>query len=383
MKVLMISPDRQGGLSQYSHGLCEQLNAQGTEVTLLTNSDNSEIDYFQPRFSVVKELRPSFGQSWLARRSAGAADFKTIKTWVTRYKPEIVHFQSLIYPQKISELLSWLAGHGVHTIHTAHNLLPHEPAKWHRETYGQLYRQCQGLIVHTQDSAAELNGIFGVRQERVAQINHGNFLNVAALNPKMTSAEAKTNLGLEKETFCLLYFGPLKAYRGIDVLLRALAYLKKYPRVKLLIAGEHGGWDLLEDMIDMLKIRGQVSLYLDYIPVRYLGQYFQAADAVVLPYRHAYSGSSVLMAYSFGRPVIVSNLSGPAEIVTDGENGFLPMAGDAGELAQAIQKMYHLEEHEIAAMGNHNLARAQGRHNWKDIAGQTAAAYRRWIALGL
>lgn len=383
MKILMITPEIEGGLTQYSHGLCEALTAQRAEVVFLTSKNNTEIDYFHPRFKVVKELQPKQIQSWWNRRSDFKDDFKTIRNLVLNLKPEIVHFQSLIHPQRAQEILSWLASQGVHTCHTAHNLLPHESKKWHRETYRSLYTQCQGIITHTQDSAVELNGLFGIRNERIAQIPHGNFFNVVQINPQMTPIEAKTSLGLDPDSFCLLFFGPLKANRGIDILLRALAYLKKYPRIKLLIAGERGKWDLLEDIIDMLKIRSQISLYLDYIPVRYVGQYFQAADTVVLPYRQAYSGSSILMAYSFGRPVIASNLSGPAEIMTEGENGFLPMAGEAIELAKAIQKMYHLEESEISAMGNKNLALAQNKHNWKDISEQTLIAYRRWLSLGL
>ncbi len=382
MRVLSISPAARGGICQYTHGLCSSLATHDLDLILLTAADNTEIDYFHPRYRVVKELSPRAHSTWWRNITAFGHDFKTLKHWVAAYHPDIVHFQAFSHPRRDSHIISWLAGQGIRVCHTAHHLLPYRSSRRQHELYARLYRQCQGLFAHTEESAHELVSRFGINPRRLTLIPHGNFFHLTGVNPAMTTSEARGLLGLDPEDFCVLFFGALVPYRGIDTILRAMSHLKVYPRVKLLLAGRPG-WDQLENAIDMLKIRDSVILYPDYIPIRYVGQYFNAANLVALPYRDAYSGSSIILSYSFGRPVISTRAGGVPEILSNRSDGFLVKPNDTEDLARALREAYLLPAHELSAMGQHALSLAQTRHAWPSIASATLTAYRRWLAAGL
>jgi D-inositol-3-phosphate glycosyltransferase len=133
-------------------------------------------------------------------------------------------------------------------------------------------------------------------------------------------------------------FGIVRAYKGLDVLLRSLA-LSQRPSVKLSVVGEL--WPDAGDVRRLaadLGIEHKLELALHYVPDAEAAEYFARADVVMLPYRSV-TGSGVLpLAFYYGKPVAASRLPGFAELVREGETGWLLPPGDAEAWADAIDR---------------------------------------------
>jgi D-inositol-3-phosphate glycosyltransferase len=157
------------------------------------------------------------------------------------------------------------------------------------------------------------------------------------LQPKR---ESRMKLGIHDD-HVMLFFGYVRAYKGLAVLLDAMPMILKKTNVKLLIAGE-----FYEDeakyraKIRQLGLENYVQLHSDYIPNEEISIYFSAADVVVLPYISATQSAIVPVAYHFNKPVIVTSVGGLAEVVVNGRTGFIVPPENPKAFADAVVKFY-------------------------------------------
>jgi glycosyltransferase involved in cell wall biosynthesis len=137
----------------------------------------------------------------------------------------------------------------------------------------------------------------------------------------------------------LLFFGIVRPYKGLDILLRALAETGQ--QISLTVAGEiWSGRDDLLRLISDLGLQDRVTMPGTYVPTADVPGLFAGADALVLPYRSATASQNALIAFQFGVPVIASRAGAIADAVQDGVNGILCAPGDAVDLARAIRALY-------------------------------------------
>jgi glycosyltransferase involved in cell wall biosynthesis len=173
--------------------------------------------------------------------------------------------------------------------------------------------------------------------------------------------EARARLGIRSRRL-LLFFGYVRPYKGVHVLLDACARLDPSLDVHLLVAGEfYEDEGSYRGQIARLGIDTRVTLHNVYSPPEAVRDYFSAADAVVLPYLSATQSGIAQIAYNFDRPVIVTNVGGLAEIVDEGVNGTVVPPGDPAALADAIERFYRAGGEE--AMPPQVRARKQ-RYSW-------------------
>lgn len=127
--------------------------------------------------------------------------------------------------------------------------------------------------------------------------------------------------------FELLFFGVIRGYKGLDLLLEALAFvIKRTSDVHLTVAGE--GFEIEDNgkVIELVKrfnLEEVVTLDLRYIPNEEVGEFFRKTDLVVLPYRSATASGPLSIAYHFGKPVLATRIEGLSELVVDGKSGYL------------------------------------------------------------
>jgi glycosyltransferase involved in cell wall biosynthesis len=150
--------------------------------------------------------------------------------------------------------------------------------------------------------------------------------------------EAQQRLGVSGRV--LLFFGYIRKYKGLDLLLQALAQIPPELRVSLFVAGEFyepiAGY---RELMRSLGITDRVRILDRYVGEPEWPDLFAATDALVLPYRTASQSMSIALAYRFGKPVIVSQVGGLAEAVEDGRTGLITEPEPAA-LAEAIQRFY-------------------------------------------
>lgn len=160
-------------------------------------------------------------------------------------------------------------------------------------------------------------------------------------------AEARASLGLPVEGQLLLFFGFVRKYKGLDLLLEALPIARREVPVRVLVAGEfYGGRADIDAQIARLGIQDAVLLRDEYVPNEAVARWFSAADAVVLPYRSATQSGIVPIAWACERPVLCTDVGGLSEVVHDGRLGLVVPPEDPKALAEAIVRFYReqLEE---------------------------------------
>jgi glycosyltransferase involved in cell wall biosynthesis len=212
-----------------------------------------------------------------------------------------------------------------------HNVLPHETRPGDRALTRALLSRADVVLTHT-DTEAALARELGARDVRSAELPpHG---------PGTVVADASEEGGPERNRGGggLLFFGFIRPYKGVDVLLRALAQV---PEARLVVAGEvWDGEEKLRALVDELGLSGRVDLRLAYLPNDELDVLLRDADALVLPYTSGTGTQQVRVAQARGVPVIASRISTMPDQVTDGEDGLLVTPGDVDDLAAAIRHLY-------------------------------------------
>ncbi len=181
---------------------------------------------------------------------------------------------------------------------------------------------------------------------------------------KLTSkAEARKSLGLDPEKKYLLFFGFIRDYKGLDILLRAMADKRMVDqKIVLLAAGEFYTDDKpYFELIDKLGIAERVIMSNDFIPNSKVADYFNAADIVVQPYKDATQSGVTQIGYHFEKPMITTNVGGLAEIIPDGKVGYV-IRPDEKEISEAVDKFYRNEK-ETAFV--ENLKIEKQKYSWE------------------
>ena len=163
----------------------------------------------------------------------------------------------------------------------------------------------------------------------------------------------KKELGFEEDSLILLFFGYVRKYKGLDILIEALPnVLSSIPIARLLIVGEfYDNPSEYFDLIRKLKIEDKVKVINQFVPNEEVGKYYQSADVVILPYRSATQSGILNVAYGFYKPVIVTDVGGLAEFVDEGKTGFVVKPHSPEAIATGVTK--YLESRNIVDFSAH------------------------------
>lgn len=166
---------------------------------------------------------------------------------------------------------------------------------------------------------------------------------VIGFHPIYSHATQKSDVTMSQEkSKTLLFFGLIKPYKGLDVLLAAMpAVVKAIPTIKLLVAGEvYGDSSVYLNQIQSLGIANSVECHFRYISENEISGFFARAGLCVLPYKSASQSGVIATSYSFGVPALASEVGGLGEYVVPGETGYLVVPNSPAELAAAIIKHF-------------------------------------------
>ena len=250
---------------------------------------------------------------------------------------------ALLTPLQVSAYLAILAGLGrrpgrPRTVVICHNVLPHERRPGDVALVRTLLSHVDTVLVHSAGQAAEARQLVPDVPIVVARMPpHLPFAasEMPAAEHEDLSAERSAVPASGQATCNLLFFGIVRPYKGLDVLLRALAQAPE--QVTLTVAGEFwGGTGETDRLIAALGLQDRVTLQPGYVPADQIPALFEAADALVLPYREATASQNVVLAFSYGVPVIATTAGALAEAVRDGVDGLTCAPGDVDDLARAL-----------------------------------------------
>jgi glycosyltransferase involved in cell wall biosynthesis len=261
---------------------------------------------------------------------------------------------------------------GVRVVALCHNVLPHEASRLDGALVRLGLGAADAFIVQSETDREAIARLLPERPCRLTPHPAYTFFAAGATGRDA----ARRQLGLDGNV--VLFFGLVRAYKGLDVLLRALALGRQRVPMHLVVAGEfYQDRAPYEALLDELDIRAAVTLTDRYIPNEDVEAYFKACDVVVLPYRSATQSGIVQIAFSFQRPVVVTAVGGLPEAVRPGETGLVVPAADAAALAAALVQFFSTD---LAATMRPHLQHAAAAFSWGAMG---AAVHDVAVRLGL
>ena len=215
------------------------------------------------------------------------------------------------------------------------NVIPHERRPGDRAFTRYAFAAGDGFVV--QSRAVERDLLTLLPGAPHALVPHPVYNGFGAPVPR---SEARTRLAITA-TNVLLFFGYVRKYKGLHVLLDAMAILKERRDIALIVVGEfYDGEESYREQIRRLGLEGTVTVRSDYVPNDEVKYYFSAADALVLPYTSATQSGIAQIAYHFDLPVIASDVGGLSEVVREGATGLLVPPDDPRALAGRIVEYF-------------------------------------------
>jgi len=215
-----------------------------------------------------------------------------------------------------------------------HNVFPHERFPFDRFLTGSVLKKGDYFILHSKKEASELLSL----DPKAAYAVNMHPTYSAFKTGKSASSGEKKHEGIE-----LLFFGFVRPYKGLKVMLKAMESLPDV--VKLNVVGDFGGKrEEYDRLIGEYGIKSRVFVRDGYVPDKEVEDYFENCDAVVLPYIDATQSGIAQIAFGFEKPVIATKAGGLPEVVTDGKTGVLCEVNDPDSLAEAVRRFSALRQ---------------------------------------
>ena len=264
-------------------------------------------------------------------------------------------------------------GHTKVVVHVD-NITPHEPHFYDRILNRYFLNSCDGFIYM---SEAVHDDLLTYRPTASALFSPHPLFDT--YGPKVDRTEACTKLGLDTTQSYVMFFGYVRDYKGLDVLLDAWALLKAEGRTegrKLLVVGEvYGDDSKYWAQIDRLGLRDDVVMHTDFVPDGEVALWFSAADMVALPYKSATQSGVTQVAYAFGVPMVVTRVGGLREIVPDDVVGVLADVSPRS-VADAIAKVYEGDNLQRYRKG---VESERSRFSWEATADKIEELFQRLV----
>ena len=242
------------------------------------------------------------------------------------------------------------------------------------------YHLAHHIFVHTERMKNELLADFGVPETKISIIPFG--INNTAPNTGMTTIDAKRTFGLRSNNKVMLCFGQIAPYKGLEYLVDAFSELAKRDETyRLIIAGkvkpgQTEYWNKIRRKIDDSVFQDQIIVRIEHIPDEEVELYFKAADVLIVPYIHIFQSGVPFLAYSFGLPVIATDVGSLREDIVEGKTGFVCQPRDSSDLARTIDRYFKSEL--FRDLENRRLEikeYANERYSWNKVAAITTAVY--------
>ena len=380
----------------YAFGLAMALAAKGVCVDMI-GSDGED----SPELHVTPNLRflnfrgsQNQGDKFAIKLYKLVVYYLRLIRYAMRSQPAILH---ILWNNKFEYfdrtlLMFYYKLLGMKIVLTAHNVnqakRDRQDSWLNRITLRIQYTLADHLFVHTRKMKDELVQDFGVADRRITVIRHP--INNAFPETDLPSADAKRQLGVKSDEKTILFLGRIKPYKGIEYLLDAFQKLvKRDAAYRLIIAGEpHKGSEVYLDEIRRIVARdfdeGKIILKFHFIPDDEMELYLKAADVLVLPYKDIFQSGVLFLAYSFGLPVVATDVGSFKDEIIEGETGFVCKPGDAPDLARALEAYFSSALYrDLSARRREIKNYANKTYSWDAAAELTTNAYSQVLGLHL
>jgi len=370
VSVIIIGPGHplRGGLATFNQRLAKEFIDSGHHCEIYSFSLQYPSLLFPGKTQYTKEPAPEKLKIHSVINSINPFNWIKIGNRIKKRKPDlvIVRFWLPFMGPALGTILRNLRKNK-HTriICIADNIIPHEKRIGDNRFTRYFLKSCDAFITM---SAKVLDDLRKFEKNKPARlVEHPLYDNFGTI---ISKEEARKHLGLSITDKIVLFFGFIRPYKGLDLLLEGMAILKnatlnsKPLNLKLLIAGEYYENEKpYQEKIDQLGLRDKLIQRTDFIPDSEVKYYLSAADVVIQPYRNATQSGVTPLAYYFEKPMIVTNVGGLPSLVPHEKVG-LVVEPEAKSLADGILKFYQLGEAHFIP----HIREEKKKYSWKNMA---------------
>jgi glycosyltransferase involved in cell wall biosynthesis len=370
MNIIIIGPawPFRGGLASFDQRLCRAFKEEGHACSIYSFSLQYPGFLFpgttqyssdpQPAgieiHSVINSVNPI---NWMIignRLKKEAHDLIVVRYWLPFMGPALGTILRRVQRNRKTKIIA-----------ITDNVLPHEKRPGDSSFTKYFLGSCDAYITMSDSVMDDLRKFEKTKPAKlVIHPLYDNFGEIISKTSARKFLHEKLQINISEEEKIILFFGFIRKYKGLDILLRAMAEpVMKDSGIRLLIAGEfYENQSLYQKLIDDLRIEKQLILKTDFIPDAEVRYYLCASDAVIQPYRHATQSGVTPLAYHFEKPMIVSNVGSFAEQVLHEQTG-LVTEPEPGALANAILRFYELGEEYFIP----HLRTEKKKYSWKNL----------------
>ena len=332
-------PPLRGGISHYNASLIGALRDAGHDVLPISFRKmyppmlfpgSSELDLNStPVEGMQRVLLPWSPLSW-----------SEAKKLVREFEPDriIAHHWHPFFVLAMRSVVSTMPKEKVDIV--AHNVLPHEHGTVGRILNPYLFRHASRIYIGAKSEDKVLKRL--APGAEAVFMPHPVYDRFSDRHSYQKQAEAKRELGYSPDDILLVHLGLIRKYKGVDILLDAFKGVKQ-PNVRLEVAGEfYQDFEEYQHQVERLQLGDRVKLVNQYLSDGQLSLRLHAADAVVLPYRHATQSGIAMAALAAGVPVVASRVGSLADVVQEGELGCLAEPENEQDLTRALLRFLQI-----------------------------------------
>lgn len=342
MKIVIVGtawPYR-GGLATFNDRLAQQFVAEGHDVETLTFTLQYPGFLFPGKTQFTDAPQPEGLRISRAVNSCNPMNWIAVGRKIAKMQPDVVVFaywMSFMAPcfGTIARVAKRL--HKCRCIALVHNMIPHEPNLLDKLLPGYFVGAMDGFTTLSEAVVADIEK-FDRQGKPKSWAPHPIYDHYGE---RLDKAQARRMIGVDENGRYALFFGFIRGYKGLDLLLEAMADERiRQLGIKLIVAGEfYGDPKPYMDQIDRLGIGDSIVLRNDFIPDNEVNRYFSACDLVAQPYKTATQSGVTQVAFHFEKPMLVTNVGGLPEIVPDGKIGYVAEP-EAHSIADALARFY-------------------------------------------
>ena len=342
MKIIILGtayPFR-GGLATFNERLARQLQTEGHEVEVITFTLQYPSFLFPGKTQYSSEQAPADLHITQQVHSCNPFNWWKVGNKIRRMQPDLLiscYWMAFFAP--CYGIIQRIAKRNGKTrcIGLVHNMIPHEPNLLDKLLAPFYVRHTDGFVALSESVVKDIDSLDKQTKPK-ASYPHPIYDHYGA---QMEKNEACQALDLDPEKQYMLFFGLVRAYKGLDLLLDAFGKVKdQLPDLRLIVAGEfYEDEEKYRAQLYFNKLNDRVIIHNDFIADADLCKYFGAADLIVQPYKSATQSGVTQVAFHFEKPMLVTNVGGLGEIVHDHKMGYA-VEPNAEAIAEAITDYY-------------------------------------------
>ena len=361
-----------GGLATFNERLARQLQAEGHKVEVITFTLQYPSFLFPGKTQYSTEDAPTDLLISQQVNSCNPLNWFKVGRRICKMQPDLLitcYWMAFFAPcYSIIERIAKRNGK-TRTIALVHNMIPHEPSILDK-LFAPLYvRSTDGFVALSESVVQDIDHLDRNNKPKTSY-PHPIYDHYGE---QMSKEEACQALNLNPENQYMLFFGLVRAYKGLDLLLDAFGKVKdQLPNLQLIIAGEfYEDEDKYRAQIANNGLTNRVIIKNEFIADADLRKYFGAADLIVQPYKSATQSGVTQVAFHFEKPMLVTNVGGLGEIVHDHKMGYA-VEPNAEAIAQALTDYY---THNRQADYTTYLIKEKDKYSWSRLAESFVTIY--------